>query len=199
MRKRLHNLLVFDHLVEIARLLGARIRKRAEHPIGARGDHTRGDQRKRSQQNHHKPRLPVNHKHEHQRAEDGHNPRKKLRKAEQQPVRKRVRVRNHAADDLAVGMGIQIPQRQAFDGFKRARAQIPHHAERHAVVENAHEPLQHGGAARNRASLRQYAQDRVKLHLPFSGDQVDGAADQNRHIQRGGNRKQRKQQREHKL
>jgi len=78
MGKRLHDLLVFDHLIEITRLLRAGIRKGAEHAIGPGGDHARADQRNGREQNHHKPGLPIDREHEDKRAENRHNARKEL-------------------------------------------------------------------------------------------------------------------------
>lgn len=108
MRERLDDLQIPDHLVDEARLLGARRRLLLEHGIGVRGDELGDEEGKRRHAEHDERDLPAQHEEDDEHAQNGRRARKQLRKAEEKAVGELLGVRDDDGGRLAVGAAVEI-------------------------------------------------------------------------------------------
>ena len=165
-----------------------------EHRVRALRNEFRHEQRKRRDHHDDRRNARVLGKHESERAQNRHNAGKQLRKAHQKAVRKRLRVRNHAADNLAVRMRIDIGKRQHRDFLQRVLAQILNDRKRHAVVDRVHQPLNQRCDRHNYQNFDQNRQDFIEEYAVI-GDLIDRFARVNRHQQRKHHRDRREEER----
>ena len=194
--ERLHDLLPVDHLVEEGRLLAARLRLLAEHIISARGDEFCRKEGQRRQHDDDERDLPVQIEHDAECAEDREHTRKQLCEAHEQAVGKLVDIGDHAADDVAGGMAVEVGKRQLLQVGERLGAGIARDAEDDAVIDHIHHPLRRGAQQREHRDLQPNGRDRREDDLPRPDDGVDRLADEDRDIERGGDVPRRAEQRE---
>ena len=192
----LHDLLIADHLVDDAGLLAAGGGLLLEHGVGLAGDKARNEQRHRRDDHDDERDERIHPQHEQQRADDGEHARKELREAHEQAVCELVDIRDHAADDLAVAVRIDVAQGKDLQPRKGIAADIAHGAVGDAVVAGVHDPLRQRRCADEDAHFEQQTGDGGKLHLPRRDDEVDGLPDEDRQIQRHGHGQRGKQQRQ---
>ena len=184
MRVRLDDLEVAHHLIDESRLLGARLRLQLEHGIGVRGDEFRREQGNGRDAEDDERDLKAEHEHDDERAEDGTDARKQLRKPEQKSVRKLLRIRDDDAGDLPVRARIDVTQRQYLDFAECVAADIRQNVIGDLVVAQAHQPLRerrHGDAA---ADDEEEVAETGEIDLPRPEDAVDGKADEKRDRER---------------
>ena len=179
----LDHLGVADHLVDVGGHLATGLGLQAEHVVCALGDEPRHEQRQRRDHHHHQRDGPVADQHDDQRSGDGQRAGEQLCEAHQQALGELVGVGDDAADDLAVRMGVDVAQRQLGDLAQRVLAQIPHHVERDAVVDDVHQPLDHGGGRHADQDAGEDGHDGGEVHAGIQ-NLVDGVARQHGHIQR---------------
>ena len=74
-------------------------------------DKSRNQKGERCHADHHKRDYPVDHEHEKERSNNRQDAREKLRKAHQQPVRKKLNIRDHSAHKISRRMRIKIRKR----------------------------------------------------------------------------------------
>ena len=104
-----------------------------------------------------------------------------------------VGVRYNAADNVAVIVRVDKRDGQRFQLFCRFVAQVTHDAERYAVVDNAHYPLQNPGCTHNDAETDKQRCDASEINVVFADDKVYRFTDDFGHIKRrrgGDSRKQ---------
>ena len=130
----LHDLLISDHLVDDAGLLTTGGGLLLEHGVGLAGDKARNEQRHRRDDHNDERDNRIHPQHEQQRADNGEHAREELREAHEQAVSKLVDIRDHAADDLAVAVRIDIAQGKDLQPRKGIAADIAHGAVGDAVV-----------------------------------------------------------------
>ena len=194
MGKRLHRFQIGNDLFCKRGLFAARFRLLFEKSIGVGGDIFRDEQGQGRDEHHHQRDLPAERQHEGEGAENGHDARKKLRKAHQKPVGELVGVRDDAAHRIAVGMGIEIFEGEPRDLGKSVRANVLYHLEGDLVVEYAHQPLRDGGDRHRSADFEKDDFQGGKIHLPFIHNTVYGVPDENGHVQRESHRDDRQNQ-----
>ena len=122
--------------------------------------------------------------------------RKELREAHEQAVCELVDIRDHAADDLAVAVRIDVAQGKDLQPRKGIAADIAHGAVGDAVVAGVHDPLRQRRCADEDAHFEQQTGDGREFHLPRRNDEIDSLPDENRQIQRHGYGQRSKQQRQ---
>ena len=125
MAKGLHDLLALDHLVDQGGLLTAHGALALEILVAALGNEACHHQAQRGDADHHQRDGHILTEHEQQGTKDGQHTAEQLGKAHEQAVRKGVHIGDHAADDIAGGVAVQIRERQGLDLTERGVAQIP--------------------------------------------------------------------------
>ena len=149
MPEGLHNLLPFNQLVDERRLLPAHTRLLGEVVVRLAGDEGRDEHRQRRQHHDQQGNHPVFDEHDGQRADNQHNTGEQLREAHEQTVGEGVHIGNHAADEVAGGMRVQITQRQALELVERRVAQVAADVIGNLVVAGGKKLLGNRGQRRN--------------------------------------------------
>ena len=197
MGKGLHDLFVADHFVHQRGLLGTRLGLLFEHREGAPRDEVRHEQRKRRQQHHNKCDAHIDRQHENQRAQNRDHAREQLGKAHQQAVGKLIDIRNDAADHLAVGVAVDVFQRQHLNLAESLIAHIADDLIGDLVVDDVHQPLRQRCDGHHNHHARQRGHHLIEVHLPRGHDEVDCVAHEDRDIKRQRHGNCRQQDRQH--
>ena len=132
---------IANRFIDQPHLLTSGLGLQAEHGIGTLGDEIGHQQRQGCNADNHQRNSPMDRQHDQQCANNGHNSGKQLGKAHEQTVSKGVHVRNHAADDIALTVLIQIRKRQRLDMGECLIADIAGDLIGHAVIDFIHHPL----------------------------------------------------------
>ena len=125
----------------------------------------------------------MNAHHEKQRTQDRHHAGEQLGKAHEQAISKGVHIRNDPADNIPLGMGIQIAQGQLLDMHKGLVADVPGDAEGHPVIQLTHEPLRRPGYNGTDQNVAKVHAHLGKIHMTGIHDAVDGGSHQNGNVQ----------------
>ena len=179
----LHHLLALDHLVDQRGLLAAHGALALEVTIAALGKEACHHQAQRGDADHHQRDGHILTEHEQQGAKDGQHAAEQLGKAHEQAVRKGVHIGNHAADDIAGGVAVQIRERQGLDLTERGVAQVPADREGDAVVADTQQPLGQCSHYGHDHDLHHDAQNTVEVHIPLAQHHINGAAAEDGDIQ----------------
>ena len=126
----------------------------------------------------------MNPHHEHQGAQDGHDAGKQLGKAHEQTICEGVHIRNHPADKIALGVLVNIGNRQHLDVPEGFIADIPGHLEGHPVAQLTHHPLTQAADGGTENHAPEENPHLVKIYLSCVHNAVNGAAHQDGDIQR---------------
>ena len=170
---------VADGLINQAGLLAPGHGLEPEHGIGPGGDEIGNQQGQRRDAHHHQGDAPMDAKHEQKGTQNGHNARKQLGKSHKQAVGKGVHVRNDPADNVALGVLIQIAQGQHLNMAECLVADIPGDPVGHAVIQLVHHELgQRGNAGADHHTPQRHCHG-GKVYPARVHDAVDGAAHQN--------------------
>ena len=161
----------------------------------AAGDQVGNQQRNRRDQHDDQRDGGTQREHENQRAGDGHHAGKQLGEAHEQTIRKGIDVGNHAADDIAGGMRIEILERQLLDAGERIAADIAHGGIGDAVIEFALQPLRRGGDDHAYGDDGKHGLEGGEIDFAGRDDTVNRAADKDGQIQREHDNDKREQQR----
>ena len=181
--KGLDNLLPLNHLIDQAGLLSPDLRLFAEHGIGMRRNIPGHQEGERRQSNHCNGNSDVDGQHEAERTQNGNHSREQLCKAHQKTVRKLIGVRDHAALDFSVGMGINIGKRELFNLMKSIVPDVPHNVIGHLVVAQVHQPLSKAGEHGADRYFDDDTDDSRKLHFSRTDHKVHNFTGQLRNIQ----------------
>ena len=192
--KGLDHALPLNHLVDHAGLLSAQFRLRAEQEIAMLTNITRHKEAERGNQHHREGDAPTHREHEEQCPHNGQNTGKKLGEAHQQTVRKLIRIRNHAALNLARRVRIQIAERQTLNLSKRLVSEVPHHGVGQTVIAEIHEPLKQAHAGRRRGNLNHHRANTREIHAARPYHAVHRLTRETRREQGQHHHKKRKQQ-----
>ena len=185
MAKGLHDLLPLDHLVDQGGLLAAHGALALEILVAALGKEACHHQAQRGDADHHQRDGHILTEHEQQGAKDGQHAAEQLGKAHEQTVRKGVHIGDHAADDIAGGVAVQIRERQGLDLTERGVAQVPADREGDAVVADTQQPLGQCSHHGHDQDLHHDAQNTVEVHIPLAQHHINGAAAEDGDIQLG--------------
>ena len=185
MAKGLHDLLALDHLVDQGSLLTAHGALALEILIAALGKEACHNQAQRGDADHHQRDGHILTEHKQQGAKDGQHAAEQLGKAHEQAVRKGVHIGDHAADDIAGGVAVQIRERQGLDLTERGVAQVPADREGDAVVADTQQPLGKCSHHGHDYDLHHDAQNTVEVHIPLAQHHINGAAAEDGNIQLG--------------
>ena len=176
----LHDFLPFNHLVDERRLLHAHTRLLGEVVVRLSGDEGRDEHRQRRQHHDQQGNHPVFDEHDGQRADNQHNAGEQLREAHEEAVGEGVHIGNHAADEVAGGMRVQIAQRQALELVERRVAQVTADVVGNLVVAGGKELLGNGGQRRNDGNPHRKDQHAGQIYLTRADHLVNRLAGQNR-------------------
>ena len=185
MAKGLHDFLALDHLVDQGSLLTAHGALALEILIAALGKEACHNQAQRGDADHHQRDGHILTEHKQQGAKDGQHAAEQLGKAHEQAVRKGVHIGDHAADDIAGGMAVEVGKRQGLNFAQGFVAQVAADKEGDAVVAHAQQPLRKGGDNSHHDDLVDDAQHAREVHGTFAQHHVDGTAAEDGDIQLG--------------
>ena len=177
--KGLDHLLPLDHLVDEGGLFPPHLALPPEVLLAFVGDKGRSHDAQRCDDHHHQGDGDVDVKHEAQSTHDGEHAAEQLGKAHQQSVGKHVHIRDDPADQVAGGMGVQIPQRERLDLLDGHVPQIPADTEGHAVVALVHSPLGQGGDRNGNGDDRHDSDQGGKIHPPRAQHHINGFSGEN--------------------
>ena len=79
-------------------------------------------------------------------------------------------------------VGVDIGDRQVLKLCERLAADIAHDTIGDSVVDDVHEPLKEGCRRGRDGDFDKQGGDIVKIHLSGLKNEVDGVADENRHV-----------------
>ena len=154
-RKCTDELLFTDEFIDQRSLLPAGFALFAEHGVGSLGNKACDRKRKRRHGNNNKGYQRVDGEHEHECADNGHNPREQLGKAHQKPVRKLIGIAEHTAHGFARRVRIEIGEGQFLNAAECFCTDIANAAVGYAVVAKAHKPLRKCSSRRSCTEFQQ--------------------------------------------
>ena len=169
-----------EHLFDVRRQLALHLDLAAEALESALGDERRHEQRQRRQHHDHERHDVVDDEHDHEGSEDGHHPREQLRHPLQQAVGDDVDVVDHAGDDVALGVGVDIADARRRQRSEGVFAQVAHQAVTEGVDAVAEKFLRYEGRQNAGGEPRRHGVDRFKIYIPRADHGVDGLAVQHR-------------------
>jgi hypothetical protein len=121
-----HKLLLTHILLDMTAELALDALLSSEALIGKLGDGTGRKDGKRRNEHHHERHGQVDGEHKCERAHDGDDAGKELRKALQQAIAHLVDIVDHAAHEVAVGMAVDKAERHAAELVARLHAHVAH-------------------------------------------------------------------------
>ena len=151
--------------------------------VGELGDGAGRKDGERCDEHHHERHGQVNGEHKRERAHDGDDAGKELCKALQQAVTHLIDVVDHAAHKVAVGMAVDKAERHAAELVARLHAHVAHRLVGQTVDAVALQPLEGRCSHHDEREFGNERQQRVEVHPPGGGDQVDALADENRCVE----------------
>ena len=181
--KRVHELLLAHILLDMTTKLALDALLSRKALVGELGDGARRKDGKRRDEHYHERHGQVDGEHKRERAHDGDDAGKELRKALQQAVTHLIDVIDHAAHEVAVGMAVDKAERHAAELVARLHAHVAHRLVGQTVDAVALQPLKGRRAHHDNRELGNKRQQRVKVHMPGGNDEVDALADENRCVE----------------
>ena len=106
-----------------------------------------------------------------------------LRKSKQQAVRELIDIRDHTAHDVARLVRVEIRKRQNLHAADRLRADIPHDAISHTVIDHIHDPRRSRRENNQHENSRKIMRDNPEVNLSLRNNSIDRVSKENRHIE----------------
>ena len=178
-----HELLLTHILLDMTAELALDALLSSEALVGKLGDGTGRKDGKRRDEHHHKRHGQVDGEHKCERANDGDNAGKELRKALQQAVTHLIDVVDHTAHEVAVGMAVDKAERHAAELVACLHAHVAHRLVGQAVDAIALQPLKGRRAHHDEREFGNKRQQGVEVHLTRRDDEVDALANEDGRVE----------------
>ena len=169
--KGVHELLLTHILLDMTAQLTLNTLLGRKAFIGKLGNGAGCKNGKRRDEHHHERHGQVNGEHKCERANDGDNAGKELRKALQQTVTHLIDVVDYAAHEVAVGMTVDKAERHTAELVARLHAHVAHCLVGQAVDAVALQPLEGRSTHHDNREFGNERQQRIEVHLVGSNNQ----------------------------
>ena len=159
-----------------------------EHRIRLLCDKRRNEERERSEDHNDKRDDRADDKHKYQRADDGHNSAKELRKAHQKSVGELIRIGDKPADNVTRAVRVDERDRERLYLDERLVTNVSHDTVYHTVVKHVDQPLKNCGCDDRDRHLEKNCKYRVHIHVTLAEREIDRVADKNGNVERKSDR-----------